>query len=187
MLINLKGTFICIAIWSCVFILKEPLNLLDLLSSKGVSNLGVAYYRLFTGALLHVNIIHLLANVVTMFWVGYFLERSLGSIKMILFILCATFIANLIFSFIYKAATSVIGGSVCVFTCIGLIIALQLFKPDFPRFHLGTWYGNWILVYSIVGNFPVMSFMDYTTVTIHIIALVTGILLGSGSILLNLL
>lgn len=186
MLIELKGTFICIIIWTCIFIMNKYLKLIDVLSSKGISNLGSAYYRLFTGALLHVNIMHLLANIFAMFWVGDFLEQPLGSMKMILFILCATFITNFIFSCLYKDATSVIGGSVCVFACIGLIIALQIFKPDFPRFHLGTWYGNWILIYSIASNFPIMSFMNYTTVKIHIIALVTGILLGSAGILLSL-
>lgn len=187
MLRELKGTFILIIVWTCIFIINKNIKLMDILSSKGINNINSEYYRFITGALLHVNILHLLSNVCAMFWIGYFLEHTIGSVKMILFIFCATFIANFIFSLVYKDATSVIGGSAYVFTIIGLIIVLQMFKCDFPRFHLGTWYGNWILIYGIVSNLPVMSFINSNTVVMHVIALVTGVALGGLCLFIGVL
>lgn len=187
MFVRYKGAFILIIVWICMFMINMHTDLVNNLASKGINKIGVEYYRFITGSLLHVNTLHLLANTFTMFYVGSFLEPRMGSVKMGVFILCATFISNLIFSCIYKNTDSSIGGSICIFAAIGLIIGLQLFKPDFPRFRLGTAYGNWILIYSIVGNIPIMSFMNHTTVVIHGISLITGFIIGGIGIFLRLL
>ena len=134
-----------------------------------------------------MNMIHLLANVTAMFWVGYFLESEVGSVKLAGFILLTTFLTNWVFCSIYKEADCVLGGSVCVFSTIGLMIALQIFKIDFQRFRIGIWYGNWILAYGIVSQLPIMSFMNVSTAVIHAIALIIGTIIGAAAIFAGIL
>ena len=58
---------------------------------------------------------------------------------------------------------------------IGFGLALQFLTPDFPKITFGTWSGNWLIIYLILGNIPVLSFMNVTTIIFHTIAFVLGI------------
>ena len=57
------------------------------------------------------------------------------------------------FSFVSPYGTRIIGGSPVVFALIGFILISQLMRKSLPRFQLGTWYGNWIVGYAVLGNF----------------------------------
>lgn len=70
------------------------------------------------------------------------------------------------------------GGSTLIFAFIGLIMVLQVLKPEFPRFKINEAYGNFILIYGIVSNIPILSFISGTTIISHSISLGVGTLLG---------
>ena len=51
-----------------------------------------------------------------------------------------------------KPTDNSIGDWVFTFVFIGLIVVLQFLKPELQRLKIGTWCGNWILIYGIVSN-----------------------------------
>jgi hypothetical protein len=57
---------------------------------------------------------------------------------------------------------------------------MQLLVPGYPKMALGTWSGNWLIVYLIAGNIPVLSFMNVTTLMIYLIAFAVGALAALG-------
>lgn len=70
----------------------------------------------------------------------------------------------------------IIGGSPVVFALIGFILISQLMRKSLPRFQLGTWYGNWIVGYAVLGNLPFFS-GNASTLIIHLMALPVAITL----------
>lgn len=182
-----KATTLLMVVWVVLFAFSNPFALVPRFAGNGFDIIGLEYYRMFTGPLLHFNIIHLIANVIGLYFVGFFVERSIGSLRFLLFGLVAATLSEVLCAFIMPTSDTRIGGSTWVFAFIGLIVALQLFSPDFPRFRLGTWYGNWILGYAILGNVPFMSFMGVGTVVTHLCALVAGAVLGGVGIWMKLL
>ena len=78
-LMVMKGTLALILVWIILWSLTRTTNIAPYLSGKGLSRIGHEYYRLITAGLTHTNFIHLLVNVLAMFWVGYLYEGHLGS------------------------------------------------------------------------------------------------------------
>lgn len=175
---NIKSTLFIIIVWIMLFLINKKINIMPLLCGKGINNIAGEYYRFFTGTMMHNSFIHLLANCATLYWIGYYLEKNIGSGKFLIFGTIATILSEMIFYSIYSNVDVSFGGSVFIFSFIGLILVLQFLKPEFQRFKLGTWYGNWILIYGIVSNIPILPFMNVTTIVIHCISFSVGILLG---------
>ena len=174
----MPGTIAIILLWVAVWVLVITTNRDSVLSGKGISNVGNEYYRFLSAGLTHTNFIHLLANISAMFWVGHFYEHRLGTLK---FLAIGTFCAVLslvIFLCIYRDAEGVIGGSVYNFALCGLGLTLQFLIPEFPKITLGTWSGNWLAIYLIASNVPFLSFMNISTVILHVIAFVIGIVVA---------
>lgn len=88
--------------------------------------------------MIHDNFIHLLANCLALYWVGYYLEKNIGSGKFLIFGILACILSEVIFLSIYSEADNSIGGSVFTFPFIGLILILQFLKPEIQRFRLST-------------------------------------------------
>lgn len=176
---GIKATFFIIAIWCILFISDQFFGLFPLLCGKGLHLMGGQYNRIFTGALLHTNFIHLAVNCGTLFWVGRFLEKNIGIWKYLSFGIVCCFLAQLVFMSVYPNVSGSAGGSPLIFSYLGLISALQIFDAGFPRFRPGTWYGNWILIYAVAANIPLFSWMDSSALAIHFIAFATGFVMGS--------
>ena len=73
-------------IFILVFIADKGLGnnlLFDTLSGSGFKKLNGEIYRLFTASFLHTNLLHLTANIVALLCVGSYLEKRLGSLKML--------------------------------------------------------------------------------------------------------
>lgn len=174
-----KATCAILILWTILFLLGIPADLATPFAGRGIGIIGHEYYRFFTGSLLHVNAAHLIANSIGIYWAGYFAERSVGSIRFFAFGMIASALAQCMYAFIRTNSESV-GGSIWVFAYVGLILVFQFLKPRFPRFHLRTQYGEWILGYCFWGNFlplsfiPIFSFMSVETVVIHLCALAAG-------------
>lgn len=171
-----KVGLIWIFIWIAIFILDLIIGLKSMFCCKGIKIIGTEYYRLFTGLLVHINIFHIFANVVAMYFVCEFIDKKINNYILFVFSILMGAIANGLFS-IMNPQSYMVGGSPMIFALIGLIVILQWKRKDLPRFRLGTWYGNWIVGYAILGNIPYFS-KDCSTLLIHILGFVTGILFG---------
>ena len=174
----MPGTVVIVIFWAAVWVIVITTNCDHVLSGKGISNMGSEYYRFFSAGITHKNLIHLLANISAMFWVGYLYERRFGTLK---FLAVGTFCAVLsmvIFLCIYRNAEGIIGGSVYNFALCSLGLTLQFLVPEFPKITLGTWSGNWLVIYLIASNIPFLPFMNITTVILHAIAFALGIIVA---------
>ena len=138
-------------------------------------NINNQYYRFFTAGLTHTNVLHLIANVCTMLWIGHLYESRLGSVKFLLIGFICAVVSQVIYLMIYPDSTDSFGGSGYNFALCGFCLAMQFLVTDFPRLKWGTWSGNWIITYLIIGNLPILPFMDLTTGVFHIIAFFLGV------------
>ncbi|MDD4112624.1 MAG: rhomboid family intramembrane serine protease [Herbinix sp.] len=186
-LLKMKGTQIIILLWFILYLLSIGTNIVFFLGGKGFDLIDGEYYRIITVSLLHNKFWHLSVNCLALFWIGYYLESHIGSGKYVLFAIVSCTISEAIFLSIYRNTDRSVGGSSMTFSLIGLIIILLYLKPSFPRFKLGTWYGNWILIYAIAGNLPVIPAITISTIVLHGISLIIGVLLGTILIKTDLL
>lgn len=88
---------------------------------------GKEYYRLFTAMFMHFGIEHLINNMLLLFILGPYLERSMGHIQYGLFYLICGAGANVV-SVIFHAAEPVVsaGASGAVFGVIGGLLYVVL-------------------------------------------------------------
>ena len=183
---SMPASLIVIAVWVAVWIYVSTTNSAPKLCGKGISNIGGEFYRFLTAGLTHTSVIHLLVNVSAMFWVGYLYEQRLGSTRFLLIsILCAV-ITQVVFLTIYRNADGSVGGSIVNFALCGFGLAMQFLIPDYPKIQLGTWSGNWLTIYLVVSNIPVLSFMSGSTIVIHAIAFGIGIIAAGLSWLIGI-
>lgn len=169
-----------ILIWVVLWLIGRRINLIEQFAGKGFGLIGREYYRFGTSLLLHKGVLHLLANVMALYWIGVYLEPQCSSVKLCLFSMLAAMLAQLFFSIIYQNSLSV-GGSPIVFALIGLIVMLNITKKAVYEFELGTWYGNWIAGYAVLSNLPILG-NDVSILMIHGISLVLGILFAGIAI-----
>ncbi len=176
-------SIVFIVIWIAAYIADEVFGLMPMLSGNGIFMLNGEYHRLFTGVLMHGNALHLLVNVLAMYYVGLFLEKEIGSLRFALFGLGAAVIAQLAYLSIFPNIDKVFGGSILMYTYFGLILATQLFDKSFKRLSMRTGSGRFIVLCAILGNIPVFSFMNWYTVAIHAVSLTVGFIIGSFAVL----
>ncbi len=183
-IINHWFSFGLILFWIIVCILGFWLNLHDQFANLGSQLLNRQYYRWITALFLHANVIHLIFDAVTMYFIGKFLEPQIAPWKLLAFSLVIAIGTEAIFSYIFQRAESV-GGSPILFALIGLIIATQLTRDGFEEFRHGTWYGNWITVFAIFANVPFFSDSLLSTLVIHGIPVILGVTFGYMGIALR--
>ena len=179
-------SYLIITVWVIAYLLCQEYHLVDRFSNLGMNRIGNEHYRFVTGLLVHSRILHLLANVVGLYFVGRYLEPQIVSWKLLAFSLLIGIVTNTIFASIYRNAVS-IGGSPIIFSLIGLILALQMTHTDIFDLRLGSWCGNWILFYVFFANIPLFSTSFVSTVVIHVVPTVLGMVLGSICTVLKLL
>lgn len=171
-----RVSMIWIILWIVIFLLDMIFELKGILCCKGIGILNTDYYRIFTGLLLHINLFHIVANVIAMYFVCQFLNKKINNSILFVSSIIMGMLANFLFSVI-RPKSYMVGGSPMIFALIGVIVILQWKRKDLPRFQLGTWYGNWIVGYAILGNIPFFS-KDFSTFLVHILGFVVGLLFG---------
>ena len=177
---NLKLNYIWIILWCVIFVLGIKFNVSDVLANKGIYVIENQYYRFFTGLLVHANIVHLVANMVVLYFIVDFLDGQINSLKLFVFSIVVGTLSNFIFSMIYQESVSV-GGSPIIFAMLGLLIALQLQSKEVVRFTLESLQGKWIVGYAILSNIPFIS-GNSSTLLIHGISLILAFLISSVSL-----
>jgi len=165
-----------ILLWIVVFVIGFKVNCTEALGNKGINVIQGEWYRFFTGLLVHVNLFHLLINVISVYCAVDFLKGQVDTIKLLIFSAVAACVANFTFSLIYKESTS-IGGSPVIFAMLGLMLILQLMDKNVERFVLDSFQTRWLLGVAILGNIPVFS-KNISTFVIHFISFVIAVVLG---------
>ena len=185
MKMNFRLNHIWLILWIVVFVLSTRMNITEILANKGVNIIENEYYRFFTGMFVHTNMVHLVANVIALYFIVDYLCGKVNSLKLLVFSVLIGTVSNFIFSMIYRDSVSV-GGSPIIFAMLGLIITLQLHSKDVARFTLDTLQGKWILVYVILSNIPFFS-RNISTLVIHGISLILSFIITSFGIKFNLI
>ena len=110
-----------------------------------------------------------------MFWIGYLYEERTGSVRFVLLGIAFAVISQMIFLCIYRDTLQSVGGSAYNFALCGFGLTMQFLVPGFPKMKFGTWSGNWLIIYLIASNIPVLSFMNVTIIIFYMIAFVVGV------------
>jgi membrane associated rhomboid family serine protease len=144
---------------------------------------GKMIWTLFTSMFMHANLAHLFVNMVSLFFVGNFVERLIGKKRLAIFYLLSGIIAGLFFvllSLIFKAEFDVyaVGASGAIFALAALLMILIPRLPVLVFFILPMplWaamgvllFGLWIV--SIFAGLPIGN-------TAHFGGFVCGVLFG---------
>lgn len=110
------------------------------------------WYRLFTGAFFHFNILHLLSNTFAIYFVGVILENKIGSFYFLLIYSMGNIAEGLVWGK-FTSTTECCGASPGIYSLIACILILHLHNPDLLNLSLGTWSLNYILCFFFLSNF----------------------------------
>lgn len=131
------------------------------------------WWRLLTNTFMHGGLMHILANMYGLLFVGIFLEPLLGKTKYLLIYLTTGILASVASIWWYDATVSV-GASGAIFGLYGFFLAtllLKVFPPDFGKAFLTS-----TLVF--VGFNLLMGFTGGIDNAAHIGGLVSGFIIG---------
>ena len=174
-----KTTLALQLLWAGLYLagLFFPLN--DLLCGRGLALLSGEWYRILCAPHLHYGVLHLLVNLLGLYFAGTLLEPRMGSARFAAFSLLAASAASAVYALVTPRSTDYMGGSILVFALLGLWLARRLLYRDAPPLRLGSWRGNFLLGYALLGNVPVLPFMDGGTLALHAVSFAVGALLGA--------
>lgn len=129
------GIYLIMVILGLGFISFKGYDLLQWGANYGPLTAEGEYWRLFTSIFLHGGLMHLVANMYGLLFVGLFLEPILGRTKYLTAYILTGILASIASVWWYDATVSV-GASGAIFGLYGLFIALLLTKvypPDFAK------------------------------------------------------
>ncbi len=85
------------------------------------------FYRLFTSMFLHASIIHILMNSLSIFFIGYYLEKKIGLIKIIILYISSGIFASMFSACINRQSISV-GASGAIMGFSGILLVDYFFS-----------------------------------------------------------
>ncbi len=112
---------------------------------------GHQYYRIFTAAFLHGSIIHIGVNMLSLYWLGRFIEMALRPMRMLVVYFVSLVISGFCVVYFSAPHTSTLGASGAIFGLFGALFAIG-FKlgdrgRDLVRANIG------ILILNLVWSF----------------------------------
>lgn len=129
------GVYLLMVISGLGFISFKGQDLLNLGANYGPYTISGEWWRLLTSTFLHGGLMHLLANMYGLLFVGIFLEPLLGRKKYLTAYVVTGILASVTSIWWYDATVSV-GASGAIFGLYGIFLALLLtkvFHPDFAK------------------------------------------------------
>jgi membrane associated rhomboid family serine protease len=126
------------------------------------------YYRLVTSMFLHVNLLHIVMNMIALIWVGQYLERLLGPARYLAVYLLGGLGGSVAVFLVGARFTPVVGASGAIFGLFGacLLMVRELgFDP-------------WVLIVNIVLNFMITFSIPGISRLGHLGGFVVGVLAG---------
>ena len=149
-------TRIIICIFLILFVLDAIVfkgNLLELACSKGFNVIDkTEWYRFLTDSFFHVSTLHLLANVLGIYFVGVILENKIGSFNFLLIYLFANIFKSLIWARVFPYNELGCGASPGIYALIGCILIIYLNNINLIKPYFNTWTLNYIIWYFLLGN-----------------------------------
>ncbi len=111
------------------------------------------YYRIFTSAFLHGSIVHLGVNMLSLFWLGRFIELVLKPLRMSIVYFVSLIVAS--FSVVYFSAPTepTLGASGAIFGLFGALFAIGIKLGDRGKDLVQSNIG--ILILNLVFSFSV--------------------------------
>lgn len=170
---SLIGLFILIFI----FIKLKPGRILFEWGALKKDNILVKreYWRYITAPFFHTRFVHLLGNIIGLYYAGLLLERKIGGIAFLAIFLIGNIIADVMFTFMFTFESS-IGGSAGIYALIGVILVLCFKDENFLRMNLNTEEMNILLTYFVAGNF--VNLKGFDTLFVHVIGFISGIIIS---------
>lgn len=167
------GIYLIMAVMGLGFISFKGQDLLQWGANYGPLTKGGEWWRLLTSTFLHGGLMHLLANMYGLLFVGVFLEPILGRTKYLTAYVLTGILASVASIWWFDATVSV-GASGAIFGLYGLFLALlltKIFPPDFAKSFL-------ISTVVFIGFNLLMGLTGGIDNAAHIGGLLSGFLVG---------
>ena len=167
------GIFLLMVIMGLGFISFKGQDLLNWGANYSPLTKNGEWWRLLTSTFLHGGLIHLIANMYGLLFVGFFLEPLLGRKKYLAVYLLTGILAS-VASICWYDATVSVGASGAIFGLYGIFLALLLTKiypPDFAKAFL-------ISTAIFIGYNLLMGLTGGIDNAAHIGGLLSGLVIG---------
>lgn len=157
-----------------------PNELLEVGGNRRFEVIDGEYWRLLTSIFIHCGLHHLVSNLIGLALGGIFLEKALGSTKLIVAYLACGLFASLASIYWHENTVSV-GASGAISGLLGLILVFTVFKiyPDYMRGM--TW--KFLVLYA--GGSLIFVFLGGIDNAAHFGGLISGFVIGGIFILTN--
>jgi membrane associated rhomboid family serine protease len=121
----------------------------------GVLIEGGDWWRIFTAAFLHAGLIHIGVNMISLWYLGRFIEYALGSWRMLLVYAVSLIGSGLGIVYLSADCVPTLGASGAIFGLFGALFALglKLGKPgrELVRANIGILVLNLVMTFTIPG------------------------------------
>lgn len=131
------------------------------------------WWRLLTSVFVHAGLIHLTNNMLALFFIGPFLELSIGSKKFMIIYLLTGIIAS-ITSLLFNDSTISVGASGAIFGMYGLTASLMLLKYLDKNLTKMLW----ISIALFIGLNLIMGLRSGIDMAAHLGGLISGFIIG---------
>jgi membrane associated rhomboid family serine protease len=130
-------------------------------------------YTVLTSMFLHGGILHIFANMITLYFFGSYVLRMVGNIPFLLIFFIGGLLGNLFFILFGDQLAIVVGASGAVFALGG---ALSVLRPDLRAFifPIPAPLPIWV---AVIGAFVVLSFLPNVAWEAHL----GGLIFGAGA------
>jgi membrane associated rhomboid family serine protease len=129
------------------------------------------WWRIITGGFLHSGLIHIGVNMMSLWFLGRFIEYALGSWRMLLVYMASLIVSGLGVVYLSNPMTPTLGASGAIFGLFGALFAIgfKLGKPgmELVRSNIGILVINLIITFAV----PVISWQA------HVAGLLAGFVL----------
>lgn len=173
-LLNLNlAIYIIMVFFGLGFLRFETEDLFRLGGVERDAVLDGEWWRLFTAMFLHGNLMHIVSNLFTLFFIGIFTESMIGAKRFIIVYIFSGLGCSLASIFWHENTVSV-GASGAIFGLFGVMIALILTKAFSKKIDIGFLIISSIfIVYNLV-----MGLISNSDTAGHLGGLFTGFLIG---------
>lgn len=168
---------LCIVAFYFSFFVAEPEPFFDKYGFS-VNNFFERPYVIFTSIFLHAGLVHLLSNILVLFFFGSAVESEIGKARTSLIFFLGAFAGDMFSTLFYTPDTIAIGASAGVFALVGAGILIKPFELSYypyimpvPLAFLGIMYA----IYNIYGFFALSDNISYVG---HFGGLFVGLLFG---------
>jgi membrane associated rhomboid family serine protease len=131
------------------------------------------WWRLLTSVFVHAGLIHMAYNMFALFFIGPFLESSIGSKKFMIIYLLTGIIAS-ITSLVFHDSTISVGASGAIFGIYGLTASLMLLKYLDKNLTAMLW----VSVAIFIGLNLIMGLSGGIDMAAHLGGLISGFIIG---------